>query len=168
MAIPDAEILKYSPLVHSFARKFVGKFRRKTSYQDLVQAGWLGMMKGLKNYDPARGVTIGAYSRAWIWGSMYREVHGRKKMQIEIEIGLPPKLESEDRPLTDLQDAISKLNPMESEFVQMLWMDGETPESACARMGMIFVEPQEILRQVRQSLLEVVNYYGDEQSYNDS
>jgi len=168
MAITDAEILKYSPLVHSFARKFVGRFRRKTSYQDLVQAGWLGMLKGLKNYDPARGVTLGAYSRAWIWGSMYREVHGRKKMQIEIEIGLPPKLECEDRPLTDLQDAIAQLSPMESEFVKMIWIEGETPESACARMGMIFVEPQLILQQVRQSLLEVVNYYGNEQFNHDS
>lgn len=168
MSVSDAEILKYSPLVHSFARRFVGKFRRKSSYQDLVQAGWLGMLKGIKNFDPSRGITLGAYSRAWIWGSMYREIHGRKKKAFEIEIGLPPKLYSNDRPLTDLNDAIGTLSPAEAEFIQMIWIDGETAESACARMGMIFVEPQEVLRQARESLREVVNYYYDEPDEDDS
>jgi RNA polymerase sigma factor (sigma-70 family) len=168
MPVTDAEILKYSPLVQSFARRFVGKFRRKSSYQDLVQAGWLGMLKGLKNYDPSRGITLGAYSRAWIWGSMYREIHGRKKKAFEVEIGLPPQLASMDRPLTDLRDAIATLSPMQAEFIEMIWLEGETAESACARMGMIFVEPQEILRQIQTALKEVVNYYYDDTNNNDS
>jgi len=158
----ESEILKYQPLVHHMARWFIGRYRRKTTYEDLCQAGWLGLLKGLKNYDPTRGITLGAYSRTWIWGSMYREAVGRKKAVIETKVGLPAGLEAINDCSVDLRDAVASLPPAAAAFVQMLWHEGETPETACARLGMIFVEPRAVLAEIQDLIKEAVIYGSDE------
>ena len=168
MPVKHDEILKYAPLVNYFARKFIGRYRKKTTLNDLVQAGWLGLMKGLKNYDPNRGITLGAYSRAWIWGSIYKEAHGRKKVRAEVRLGLPVNLYAKEECLVDLRDTISSLPEIIAVFINLIWIDGETPESACSRMGISDVKPQEMLRQAQESLMEVITYYGDEQDCDDS
>lgn len=168
MPVSHEEILKYAPLVNYFARGFLGKYRKKTTLDDLVQAGWLGLMKGLKNFDPDRGITLGAYSRAWIWGSIYKEANGRKRIKAEMRTGLPWNVYAKEDDLVDLKDMVSAMPQMVSDFVQLIWIDGETAESACAKMGLSGVKPQEMLRQAQESLMEVITYYGDEQDCDDS
>jgi len=148
--LDDAEILKYRPLVISIARWFYGKYRKKSTLDDLVQAGWLGMMAGLKSYDATRGVTLGAYSRTWIWGAVYKECHGKKTALQGVAIGLPDGLEAPNGSTVEARDTLATLTPEARQFVEYLWLENETPQTACDRMGLIFVDPQKMLREIQQ------------------
>lgn len=152
----DAEILKYRPLVISIARWFYGKYRKKSTLDDLVQAGWLGMLAGLKSYDSTRGVTLGAYSRAWIWGAVYKECHGKKTALQGVAIGLPDGLEAPNGSTVEARDTLATLTPEARQFVEYLWLENETPQTACDRMGLIFVDPGKMLKEIQQLIRSAI------------
>ncbi len=58
MTAMEAIFTRYLGLVRSIARKY---FTPNGTDDDLVQAGILGILKGIQNYDPAKNDNLGAY-----------------------------------------------------------------------------------------------------------
>ncbi len=56
-------------LVHLCARRFVG---RGIDYEDMVQAGSLGLVKAARNFDPGRGLRFSTYAVPVILGEIRR------------------------------------------------------------------------------------------------
>ena len=67
-------IEQHLPLVRAIARRFV---HRGESFDDLVQVGALGLIKAVDRFDPARGVTLGAYAAPTIAGEIQRHLRDR-------------------------------------------------------------------------------------------
>lgn len=56
-------------LVHSIARKFIG---RGTDYEDLFQSGCVGLIKAVDNFDESRGFAFSTYAVPVIMGEIKR------------------------------------------------------------------------------------------------
>lgn len=56
-------------LVHSCARRFTG---RGVEYEDLVQAGCIGLIKAVDNFDDSRGFSLSTYAVPVILGEIRR------------------------------------------------------------------------------------------------
>ena len=65
----DVKIEKNLGLVHSCARKFIG---RGIDYEDLVQAGCIGLIKAVDNFDESRGCLFSTYAVPVILGEIKR------------------------------------------------------------------------------------------------
>ncbi len=65
-------------LVHHFARLFSRKDRKGAEREDLAQAGFEGLMKALKRFDPQRGVRFSTYASHCIMGEIRREIWREK------------------------------------------------------------------------------------------
>jgi RNA polymerase primary sigma factor len=62
-------ILRNHGLVHRIARKYRG---RGMAYEDLVQEGYVGLIKAVNGYDPKNDVTFSYYAWQWITESIQR------------------------------------------------------------------------------------------------
>lgn len=67
-------IEQHLPLVRAIARRFSD---RGESFDDLVQVGAVGLIKAVDRFDPARGVTLGAYAAPTIAGEIRRHLRDR-------------------------------------------------------------------------------------------
>ncbi len=65
----DAVIQKNLGLVHACARRFIG---RGVDYEDLVQAGCVGLIKAVDNFDESRGFSFSTYAVPVILGEIKR------------------------------------------------------------------------------------------------
>ena len=65
----DAVIQKNLGLVHACARRFIG---RGVDYEDLVQAGCIGLIKAVDNFDESRGFSLSTYAVPVILGEIKR------------------------------------------------------------------------------------------------
>lgn len=65
----DAIIQKNLGLVHACARRFIG---RGVDYEDLVQAGCVGLIKAVDNFDESRGFSLSTYAVPVILGEIKR------------------------------------------------------------------------------------------------
>jgi RNA polymerase sigma-B factor len=67
-------IESHLPLVHSVARRYVG---RGEALDDLVQVGSVGLIKASNRYDESRGVTFAAFAAPAIDGEIRRHLRDR-------------------------------------------------------------------------------------------
>ena len=65
----DGIIQKNLGLVHACARRFIG---RGVDYEDLVQAGCVGLIKAVDNFDESRGFSLSTYAVPVILGEIKR------------------------------------------------------------------------------------------------
>lgn len=65
----DEDIIKNLGLVHSIARRFIG---RGVDYDDLCQAGCIGLIKAVDNFDKERGYSFSTYAVPVIMGEIKR------------------------------------------------------------------------------------------------
>lgn len=70
-------ILQYENLVYKVAQKFYGVDR-----EDLIQAGFLGLTKACKNFNPESGTKFSTYAYEYIYGEMYEAVTGSKPIRV--------------------------------------------------------------------------------------
>jgi RNA polymerase sigma-B factor len=73
-ALRDALIAAYLPLAQRLARHFV---HRGEAYDDLVQAGTIGLIKAVDRFDPERGVNFSSYATKMIVGELKRHFRDR-------------------------------------------------------------------------------------------
>jgi len=74
---PDARealILRHAGLVRSIARRYS---RRGLPYEDIVQAGYIGLIQAVDRYDPDRGVPLHAYAARMIAGEIMHHFRDR-------------------------------------------------------------------------------------------
>ena len=74
VADADAQIMQYAPLVKRIAYHLLNKLPDSVLVDDLIQAGMLGLLEALKNYDCAQGASFETYAGIRIRGSMLDEV----------------------------------------------------------------------------------------------
>lgn len=74
-------ILKYEGLVYSLAKRFYG-----ASFEDLVQAGFLGLVKAYKNYKPESNTKFSTYAYNYIYGEMYETVSGERPIKLQKDV----------------------------------------------------------------------------------
>ncbi len=65
----DDVIVRNLPLVHSIANRFRG---RGAEYEDLYQAGCIGLIKAVDNFDESRGFQFSTYAVPVIMGEIRR------------------------------------------------------------------------------------------------
>lgn len=70
----DAKIIEHAPLVKRIAYHLSNKLPPSILIDDLIQAGMLGLLDALKNYDPAQGASFETYAGIRIRGAMLDEV----------------------------------------------------------------------------------------------
>ncbi len=70
----DAQIMQYAPLVKRIAYHLLNKLPDSVLVDDLIQAGMLGLLEALKNYDCTQGASFETYAGIRIRGSMLDEV----------------------------------------------------------------------------------------------
>lgn len=71
-------ILEYEGLVYSLAKKFYG-----ANFEDLVQAGFLGLVKAYKNFKPEMNAKFSTYAYNYIYGEMYEAANGEKPIKLQ-------------------------------------------------------------------------------------
>ncbi len=70
----DAQIMQHAPLVKRIAYHLLSKLPDSVLVDDLIQAGMLGLLDALKNYDASQGASFDTYAGIRIRGSMLDEV----------------------------------------------------------------------------------------------
>ena len=77
MAWNDAENLRWRlamsgrRIAHGEARKLSGPFMDE---EDLVQEGYIGLLRAAKRFDPERGIRFSTYARWWVRAQMTRAI----------------------------------------------------------------------------------------------
>jgi len=70
-------IMQYENLVYSLAKKFYG-----AEWEDLIQAGFLGLTKALKNYNSEVGTKFSTYAYQYIYGEMFEVANGNRPVRV--------------------------------------------------------------------------------------
>lgn len=70
----DAQVMQHAPLVKRIAYHLLGKLPDTVQVDDLIQAGMLGLLESMKNYDASKGASFDTYAGIRIRGSMLDEV----------------------------------------------------------------------------------------------
>ncbi len=102
----EEQIAQFLPLVHKIAQRAVGYLRPPLTYEDLVSAGTVGLVKAARDYDPSFNAEFQTYAYIRIKGAILDELRGwafipptvnkqiRRAMDMSVEItkqtGTPP------------------------------------------------------------------------------
>ncbi len=70
----DAQIMQHASLVKRIAYHLLSKLPDSVQVDDLIQAGMLGLLESIKNYDSSKGASFDTYAGIRIRGSMLDEV----------------------------------------------------------------------------------------------
>lgn len=73
-SVSQATILAHEWLVLKAASQY--RHAGGGEMEDLVQQGWLGLLRAARKWNHHKGVTFGAYARLWVKGSIYRYCFG--------------------------------------------------------------------------------------------
>lgn len=75
--MPSELILENENLIYSMSKQFYGVER-----EDLIQAGFLGLTKAYKKYDPNTGTKFSTYAYGFIYGEMYEAATGNRPIHV--------------------------------------------------------------------------------------
>lgn len=70
----DDVVIQHVPLVKRIAYHLMGRLPNTVLVDDLIQAGMLGLLEAVRNYDTAQGASFDTYAGIRIRGSMLDEV----------------------------------------------------------------------------------------------
>lgn len=69
-------IVSYTPLVNKIARDILKKKPSNFDFEDLVQAGMIGLINAVSRFDPEREVLFSTFASLRVRGAMYDEING--------------------------------------------------------------------------------------------
>ncbi len=75
--MPKELIIENEKLIYSISKKLYG-----VEKEDLIQAGFLGLLKAYNNYDETRGVKFSTYAYGFIYGEMYEAATGNRPIRV--------------------------------------------------------------------------------------
>lgn len=75
--MPSELILENENLIYKMSKQFYGVDR-----EDLIQAGFLGLTKAYKKYDPNAGTKFSTYAYGFIYGEMYEAATGNRPIHV--------------------------------------------------------------------------------------
>jgi RNA polymerase sigma factor for flagellar operon FliA len=96
----DDEITQFLPMVNSIARKATSYLRPPLSFEDLVSAGTIGLVKAARDFDDSHGAQFKTYAYIRIRGAILDELRSTSM--------LPSKLSRQVRAAMELHQRISK------------------------------------------------------------
>ncbi len=121
-------VARYRPLVRSCVRRYL---RSPEPAEDLMQVGYVGLLKAINNFDPAFGGHLATYAQPCISGEIKRHFRD-KRWQVRVE-----------RPL---QELVLDVREAAKELSQRL---GHTPTDA--ELAAHLERPSEEIREARQA-----------------
>ena len=74
--IKDEQITELLPMVHRIARKVVTYLRPPLSFEDMISAGVVGLVKASRDYDPSHHTEFKTYAYIRIKGAVIDELRG--------------------------------------------------------------------------------------------
>jgi len=90
----NEQIILYTPLVKRIAYHLMSRLPPNVQQDDLIQAGLIGLLEALRNYDASQGASFQTYARIRIRGAMLdeirkndwapRSVHRKARMVAEV------------------------------------------------------------------------------------
>ncbi|HEY5602710.1 MAG TPA: RNA polymerase sigma factor FliA [Gammaproteobacteria bacterium] len=90
----NEQIIMYTPLVKRIAYHLMSRLPPNVQQDDLIQAGLIGLLEALRNYDATQGASFQTYARIRIRGAMLdeirkndwapRSVHRKARMVAEV------------------------------------------------------------------------------------
>ncbi len=75
--MPSEIILENQNMIYKMSTQFYGVDR-----EDLIQAGFLGLTKAYKNYNPEVGTKFSTYAYGFIYGEMYEAATGNRPIKV--------------------------------------------------------------------------------------
>lgn len=73
-AIDDAQITRYIPMVHKIVGRVVSYIKPPLSYEDLVSAGTIGLVKAARDYNPSHQAEFKTYAYIRVRGAILDEL----------------------------------------------------------------------------------------------
>jgi RNA polymerase sigma-B factor len=113
-------VWRYTPLVRACARQYMNS---PESADDLMQVGYVGLLKAINNYDPSFGGGLRAYAVPCITGEIKRHFRD-KRWQVKVTRPVQELMLEERSVIEDLTHALGRL-PDVGEVAGRL---GVTPE----------------------------------------
>ena len=75
-AVNDEQIIELLPMVHKIVRQVVTYLRPPLSFEDMVSAGAVGLVKASRDYDPSHHTEFKTYAYIRIKGAVIDELRG--------------------------------------------------------------------------------------------
>jgi len=111
----DDEITQFLPMVNSIARKATSYLRPPLSFEDLVSAGTIGLVKAARDFDAAHGAKFKTYAYIRIRGAILDELRSTSM--------LPSNLNRQVRAAMEMHQRITKergVPPTDEELAKRL------------------------------------------------
>ena len=75
-SVENERIAQFLPMVHKIVRRVVTYLKPPLSFEDLVSAGTVGLVKAARNYDPSHQTEFKTYAYIRIRGAVLDELRG--------------------------------------------------------------------------------------------
>ncbi len=114
-AIKEEQITELLPMVHRIVRKVVTYLRPPLSFEDMVSAGAVGLVKASRDYDPSHHTEFKTYAYIRIRGAVIDELRGSSM--------LPPNLNKRIQRARQLSRKILEqtgISPTDAELAEKL------------------------------------------------
>ncbi len=114
-ALDEQQIAQFLPLVHKIAQRAATYLRPPLTYEDLVSAGTVGLVKAARDYDPSFQAEFKTYAYIRIKGAILDELRGWAF--------IPPNVNKKIRRAMDLSVEITKqtgVSPTEAQLAEKL------------------------------------------------
>jgi RNA polymerase sigma-B factor len=122
---------RYRPLVRSCARRFQNT---PEPYEDLLQVGYVGLIKAINNYDPAAGTGLAGYALPCVSGEIKRYFRD-KRWQVHVKRSLQELRIAARDATAELTQALGRA-PSEAELADRLNItEDELREVKCAELA---------------------------------
>ena len=118
--LDENQIAQYLPLVHKIAQRAATYLRPPLTYDDLVSAGTVGLVKAARDYDTSFNAEFQTYAYIRIKGAILDELRGWAF--------IPPNVNKQIRQAMDLSVEITKQTgspPTETELAEKLGVTTE-------------------------------------------
>jgi RNA polymerase sigma factor for flagellar operon FliA len=118
--LDENQIAQYLPLVHKIAQRVSSYLRPPLTYDDLVSAGTVGLVKAARDYDTSFNAEFQTYAYIRIKGAILDELRGWAF--------IPPNVNKQIRQALDLSVEIAKETgntPSETELAEKLGITTE-------------------------------------------
>lgn len=116
--IENERIIQFLPMVHKIAKKVVVFLKPPLSFEDMISAGTVGLVRAARDFDPAQGAEFKTYAYIRIKGAILDELRGWSF--------IPANLNKRIRDARNLSWKIAKetgVTPTDGELAQKLGID---------------------------------------------
>jgi len=181
--IENEQITQFLPMVHKIVQRVVTYLKSPLSYDDMVSAGTVGLVKAARDYDPSHQAEFKTYAYIRIKGAILDELRDwsfvpasvnkqiRKAIQAGIQFSEQTGVAPTDEQLADkLQISVSKLyqtleNARAKQFLSIDSTSEDSPPLGAALAATNETTPDKQLEQTEfiDKLIEAIQQLNEKQ-----